>query len=84
MVFYTHMNGFIDMYEKLVFVRYYFGAPTVHYITVEKHPDTSESEAFMLIKYWVCILAVLERLVQQNFLCFRILAHIVVCRNGVD
>ena len=72
------------MYEKLVFVWYYFGAPTLHYVTVEEHPNTSKSETFMLIKYWICILPVLIRLIQQNFLCFRILAHIEVCRNSVD
>ena len=72
------------MYEKLAFIWYYFRTSTVHYVAVEKHPNTSESETFMLIKYWVCILQIQIRLIQQNFLCFRILAHIVVCRNCVD
>ena len=67
------------MYEKLVFVWYYFGAPTLHYVAVEEHPNTPKGETFTCIN--ACVLPILVRLVQQNLLSFKILAHIEVFRN---
>ena len=64
------------MYIELVFVWDDFGASTLQYVAVEKHPYTPKDETSIFI--YACILPIRIRLVQQNLFSFQIMAHIEV------